>query len=328
MRKVTLFTGQWADLTFEKLCEKVSEWGYDGLEVACWGDHLNVKKAASDPSYVENRRSILERFNLGCWAIGAHLPGQCVGDDWDERLDNFAPDAVKGKPEAIRNWAIEEMKAAALAAKNLGVKVVTGFLGSPIWKYFYSFPQTTEEMIKKGFRKIYDLWSPIFDEFDRCGVLFALEVHPTEIAYDFYTTQRLFDVFSDRKTLGLNFDPSHLLWQGVTPHLFLREFQSKIYHVHMKDIALNADGKAGILGSHLPFGDARRGWNFRSLGHGHVNFEEIIRALNDMQYTGPLSVEWEDSGMDREYGARQALGFVRSLDFEPSTIAFDDALKK
>lgn len=328
MRKVTLFTGQWADLTFEKLCEKVSEWGYDGLEVACWGDHLNVKKAASDPSYVENRRSILERFNLGCWAIGAHLPGQCVGDDWDERLDNFAPDAVKGKPEAIRNWAIEEMKAVAQAAKNLGVKVVTGFLGSPIWKYFYSFPQTTEEMIKKGFRKIYDLWSPIFDEFDRCGVLFALEVHPTEIAYDFYTTQRLFDVFSDRKTLGLNFDPSHLLWQGVTPHLFLREFQSKIYHVHMKDVALNADGKAGILGSHLPFGDARRGWNFRSLGHGHVNFEEIIRALNDMQYTGPLSVEWEDSGMDREYGARQALGFVRSLDFEPSTIAFDDALKK
>ncbi len=183
-------------------------------------------------------------------------------------------------------------------------------------------------MIKKGFRKIYDLWSPIFDEFDRCGVLFALEVHPTEIAYDFYTTQRLFDVFSDRKTLGLNFDPSHLLWQGVTPHLFLREFQSKIYHVHMKDVALNADSKAGILGSHLPFGDARRGWNFRSLGHGHVNFEEIIRALNDMQYTGPLSVEWEDSGMDREYGARQALGFVRSLDFEPSTIAFDDALKK
>ncbi len=328
MRKVTLFTGQWADLTFEKLCEKVSEWGYDGLEVACWGDHLNVKKAASDPSYVENRRSILERFNLGCWAIGAHLPGQCVGDDWDERLDNFAPDAVKGKPEAIRNWAIEEMKAVAQAAKNLGVKVVTGFLGSPIWKYFYSFPQTTEDMIKKGFRKIYDLWSPIFDEFDRCGVLFALEVHPTEIAYDFYTTQRLFDVFSDRKTLGLNFDPSHLLWQGVTPHLFLREFQSKIYHVHMKDVALNADGKAGILGSHLPFGDARRGWNFRSLGHGHVNFEEIIRALNDMQYTGPLSVEWEDSGMDREYGARQALGFVRSLDFEPSTIAFDDALKK
>lgn len=328
MRKVTLFTGQWADLTFEKLCEKVSEWGYDGLEVACWGDHLNVKKAARDPSYVENRRSILERFNLGCWAIGAHLPGQCVGDDWDERLDNFAPDAVKGKPEAIRNWAIEEMKAVAQAAKNLGVKVVTGFLGSPIWKYFYSFPQTTEDMIKKGFRKIYDLWSPIFDEFDRCGVLFALEVHPTEIAYDFYTTQRLFDVFSDRKTLGLNFDPSHLLWQGVTPHLFLREFQSKIYHVHMKDVALNAEGKAGILGSHLPFGDARRGWNFRSLGHGHVNFEEIIRALNDMQYTGPLSVEWEDSGMDREYGARQALGFVRSLDFEPSTIAFDDALKK
>jgi len=328
MRKVTLFTGQWADLPFETLCEKVSTWGYDGLEIACWGDHLNVQKAAADPSYVANRRSILDQYHLGCWAIGAHLPGQCVGDDWDERLDNFAPKAVKGNPEAIRDWATEEMKAAAKAAKNLGVQVVTGFLGSPIWKYVYSFPQTTEEMIEKGFRKIYDLWSPIFDEFDRCGVLFALEVHPTEIAFDFYTTHRLFDVFSNRETLGLNFDPSHLLWQGISPHLFLREFRSKIYHVHMKDVALNADGMAGVLGSHLPFGDARRGWNFRSLGHGHVDFEEIIRALNDMQYKGPLSVEWEDSGMEREYGAKEALDFVRSVDFEPSAIAFDDALKE
>ncbi len=328
MRKATLFTGQWADLSFETLCEKVSTWGYDGLEIACWGDHLNVQKAAADPSYVANRRSILDQYRLGCWAIGAHLAGQCVGDDWDVRLDNFAPKAVKGNPDAIRAWAVEEMKAAARAAKNLGVRVVTGFLGSPIWKYLYSFPQTTEEMIEKGFRKIYDLWSPIFDEFDRCGVLFALEVHPTEIAFDFYTTHRLFDVFSDRETLGLNFDPSHLLWQGISPHLFLREFRSKIYHVHMKDVALNNDGMAGVLGSHLAFGDARRGWNFRSLGHGHVDFEEIIRALNDMRYEGPLSVEWEDSGMEREYGAKEALDFVRSVDFEPSAVAFDDALKE
>jgi len=328
MRKVTLFTGQWADLSFRTLCEKVSSWGYDGLEIACWGDHLNVQQAASDPAYVAERQSTLERYHLGCWAIGAHLPGQCVGDDWDERLDNFAPKSIKGNPEAIRTWAVEEMKAAARAAKNLGVKVVTGFLGSPIWKYFYSFPQTTEEMIERGFRKIYELWSPIFDEFDRCEVLFALEVHPTEIAFDFYTTHRLFDIFSDRKTLGLNFDPSHLLWQGISPHLFLREFQSKIYHVHMKDVALNADGMAGILGSHLAFGDARRGWNFRSLGHGHGEFEEIIRALNDIQYKGPLSVEWEDSGMEREFGAKEALDFVRSVDFEPSAIAFDDALKE
>ena len=327
-RPVTLFTGQWADLTFEEMCRKAGEWGYDGLEIACWGDHMDVKRAAEDPAYVAERKAILGKYNLKCWALGAHLAGQCVGDLYDKRLDNFAPPAVKGKPEAIREWAIQEMKYTARAAKNMGCYVVTGFTGSPVWKFFYSFPQTPEEMIEDAFREIVRLWTPILDEFDRCGVKFALEVHPTEIAYDFYTTQRLFGAFGHRPTLGLNFDPSHLLWQGVTPHLFLREFGDRVYHVHMKDVAVNRDGRAGILGSHLPFGDSRRGWNFRSLGHGDVNFEEIIRALNDMNYSGPLSVEWEDSGMDREFGAKQALDFVRKVDFKPSALAFDQAMKK
>lgn len=327
-RPVTLFTGQWADLTFEEMCRKAGEWGYDGLEIACWGDHMDVKRAAEDPAYVAERKAILGKYNLKCWALGAHLAGQCVGDLYDKRLDNFAPPAVKGKPEAIREWAIQEMKYTARAAKNMGCYVVTGFTGSPVWKFFYSFPQTPEEMIEDAFREIVRLWTPILDEFDRCGVKFALEVHPTEIAYDFYTAQRLFEAFGHRPTLGLNFDPSHLLWQGVTPHLFLREFADRVYHVHMKDVAVNRDGRAGILGSHLPFGDSRRGWNFRSLGHGDVNFEEIIRALNDMNYNGPLSVEWEDSGMDREFGAKQALEFVRKVDFKPSALAFDQAMKK
>lgn len=327
-RPVTIFTGQWADLPFEELCKKMSGFGYDGLEIACWGDHMDVKRAATDPTYVADRKAILAKHNLKCWALGAHLAGQCVGDLWDSRLDNFAPAAVKGDPAAIRQWAIQEMKYTAQVAKNMGCRVVTGFTGSPIWKFFYSFPQTTEEMIDDGFREIVELWTPILDEFDRAGVKFALEVHPTEIAYDFYTAERLLKAFDYRPTLGFNFDPSHLLWQGVTPHVFLREFSDRVYHVHMKDATVTLDGKTGILGSHLPFGDARRGWNFRSLGHGSVNFEEIIRALNDANYTGPLSVEWEDSGMEREFGAKEALEFVRKVDFRPSTLAFDDAMKK
>ncbi|HHY98286.1 MAG TPA: sugar phosphate isomerase/epimerase [Firmicutes bacterium] len=328
MRPITLFTGQWADLTFEEICKKASEMGYDGLEIACWGDHMDVRKAAEDPDYVAERKAILSKYNLKCWALGAHLAGQCVGDLYDKRLDNFAPASVKGDPARIREWGIEEMKYTARAAKNMGCYVVTGFTGSPIWKFFYSFPQTPDEMIEAAYQEILELWTPILDEFDRNGIKFALEVHPTEIAYDFYTTQRLFEVFNHRPTLGLNFDPSHLLWQGVTPHLFLREFRDRVYHVHMKDVAITLDGRAGILGSHLPFGDNRRGWNFRSLGHGNVNFEEVIRELNAMDYSGPLSVEWEDSGMDREFGAKEALEFVKKLCFTPSRMAFDEAMKK
>ena len=265
---------------------------------------------------------------MKCWALGAHLSGQCVGDSSDERLDAFVPDDIKGDSEAIRRWGIEEMKFTARAAKNMGCYAVTGFMGSPIWKYLYSFPPTTPEMVAAGYQKIFDLWTPILDEFDKNEVKFALEVHPTEIAYDLYTAKYLFRVFNNRKALGLNFDPSHLIWQGVDPKLFIREFAEKIYHVHMKDAAVTLDGKAGILGSHLPFGDLNRGWNFRSLGHGDVNFEDIIRELNSIAYGGPLSVEWEDNGMDREFGAKESVEFVKKMNYSPSDIAFDGKMKQ
>ncbi len=173
-----------------------------------------------------------------------------------------------------------------------------------------------------------DKWTPILDVFDECGVKFALEVHPTEIAFDFYSTEKLLKAFDCRETFGINFDPSHLIWQGCNPALFVREFGNRIYHVHMKDAAVTLDGRSGILGSHIEFGDTRRGWNFHSLGHGQVNFDAIIRELNAINYTGPLSVEWEDSGMEREFGAREACEFVKRVDFPPSNVAFDDALKK
>jgi len=327
-RPVTLFTGQWADLPFEELCKKVSEWGYEGVEIACWGDHMDVRKAATDSSYVGEKKAILKKYNLGCWALGAHLSGKCVGDRYDERLDVFVPDETKGKPEEIRKWATEEMKFTAQAAKNMDCSVVTGFMGSPIWKFWYSFPPTTEEMVENAFQQIKELWTPIFDEFDAQGVKFGLEVHSTEIAFDFYTAERLLKIFERRPTLGFNFDPSHLIWQGMQPHLFIREFADRIYHVHMKDAGVTLDGKAGILGSHLPFGDQRRGWNFRSLGHGSVDFEEIIRELNAANYTGPLSVEWEDNGMDREFGAKESVNFVKKINFPPSAITFDGDMKQ
>lgn len=327
-RPVTLFTGQWADLPFEEVCNKAAAWGYDGLEIACWGDHMDVRKAAKDPAYIREKKRVLKKYNLSCWALGAHLAGQCVGDDYDARLDAFAPAKVKGNPEALRKWAVEEMKAAAKAARNMGCYVVNGFMGSPIWKAWYSFPPTTEEMVEAAYRKILDLWTPIFDEFDKQSVKFALEVHPTEIAFDLYTTEALLKTFKRRLTLGLNFDPSHLVWQGVEPHLFIREFADRVYHVHMKDVAVTLDGKAGILGSFLPFGDVRRSWNFRSLGHGDVDFDAIIRELNDIGYDGPLSVEWEDNAMDREFGARESLEFVRRMNFSPSKVTFDKDMKK
>lgn len=325
-RPVTLCTAQWADMHFEELCAIASDMGYDGLEIACWGNSLDLDRALEEPDYIPWVKDTLKKHRLVCKAIATHIIGQCVGDAPDPRLNNFAPARLKDNPQGIREWGIEQMKKSAQVARMLDVDVVTGFTGSPIWKYLYSFPQTTEEMIEAGFQEIYDLWTPILAEFRKHGVRFALEVHPGEIAFDYYSTKRLLEKFKDWPEFGLNFDPSHLLWQGVTPHLFLSDFIDRVYHVHMKDAAVTLDGRSGLLGSHIDFGDLRRGWNFRSLGHGGVNFEEIIRVLNAHGYDGPLSVEWEDSGMDRIDGATEACAFVKRINFKPSLVKFDEAI--
>ena len=325
-RKATIFTGQWADLPLETLCGKMRDAGYDGLELACWGDHFDVFKGAESKAYCDDKRALLSKYGLGVWAISNHLAGQLICDpNCDARSDGFAPAEYAGNPEAKREWAISSMKAAARAAANLGVKVVNGFTGSPIWHMLYSFPPVSKETIADGFRQVAERFDPILDVFAENGVKFALEVHPTEIAFDIVTAKRLLEALDNRPEFGFNFDPSHLLWQMVDPVKFIEAFPDRIYHVHIKDAALTLDGVSGILSSHLDFDQPGRGWNFRSPGHGQVNFEEIIRALNRIGYTGPLSVEWEDCGMEREYGAKDACQFVRRIDFAPSNIQFDAA---
>lgn len=328
-RPVTLFTGQWADLPLEVLAGKAAAWGYEGLELACWGDHLDVEKAATDPDYCRGQLAILEQNNLQCWSISNHLAGQLVCDlNNDARTDMFAPASLAGNAEGKREWAIQQMKYTAQAAKNLGVKVVNGFTGSSIWHMLYSFPPVSPQMIEDGFSFFAEKWNPILDVFGECGVRFALEVHPTEIAFDTITAKRALEAVDCRPEFGFNFDPSHLHWQMVDPVRFINTFPGRIYHVHMKDAALTLDGYSGILSSHLDFGQPNRGWDFRSLGHGGIDFEEIIRALNRIGYDGPLSVEWEDCGMDREHGAAEAADFVKTVDFKPSAIKFDAQMER
>lgn len=329
-RPVTLFTGQWADLPLDDLVRKASEFGYDGLELACWGDHFEVQQASEDANYVNSKREQLDNHDMQCHAISAHLVGQAVCDPIDERHQAILPDYIwgDGDPAGVNERAAEEMKATARAAQKFGVEVVNGFTGSGIWHLLYSFPPVPESMIEKGFEDFAAAWNPILDVFGECGVRFALEVHPTEIAFDIYTAHRALEALGHREEFGFNFDPSHLIWQGVDPVEFIREFPDRIYHVHVKDAIVTLNGKSGILASHLNFGDAKRGWDFRSPGRGGVNFEEIIRALNDIGYDGPLSVEWEDARMDREHGAQEACAFVRQLDFKPANTAFDAAFSE
>lgn len=326
-RPVTLFTGQWADLPLDELCQKAVEFGYDGLELACWGDHFEVKEALADDTYCNRKRELLEKYDLQLFSISNHLVGQAVLDRIDERHEAILPEHVwvDGDPDGVNQRASDEMKDTARAAQKLGVDVVNGFTGSSIWHLIYDFPPTPPKMIDAGFDLLAERWNPILDVFQECGVKFGLEVHPTEIAFDIYSAERAIEALEGREEFGFNFDPSHLLWQGVDPVEFLRAFPDRIYHVHMKDASVTLNGRTGILTSHLAWGDPRRGWDFRSVGRGGVRFEEIIRSLNAINYTGPLSIEWEDIGMDREQGAAEACQFVKNVDFAPSGHRFDAA---
>jgi sugar phosphate isomerase/epimerase len=329
-RPVTLFSGQWADLPLEELAGKVAGWGFDGLELAASGDHFDVAAALSDSGYCARQRQLLERHGLGCWAISNHLVGQAVCDPIDARHQSILPPEVwgDGDPEGVRRRAAEAMKDTARAAAQFGVQVVTGFTGSPIWHLLYSFPPNDWRAIDAGYDEFAERWNPIIDVFDAEGVRFALEVHPTEIAYDFVTTRRTLAAIDRREGFGINFDPSHLAHQFLSTPTFIAEFADRIYHVHVKDAKLLLDGTQSILGGHLNFGEAGRGWDFVSPGRGDVDFDAMVRALNRIGYDGPLSIEWEDSGMDREWGAQDALNFVRRTDFAPSAVAFDAAFAR
>ena len=309
------------------MVRKTKDFGYDGIELACWGDHFDVKRAIEEDDYCAKKRELLDSHELQCHAISAHLVGQAVLDPIDERHKGIIPDYVwgDGDPAGVNERAAEEMKNTARAAQKFGVGVVNGFTGSSIWHLVYDFPPTPRSMIDDGFQLFADRWNPILDVFGECGVKFALEVHPTEIAFDIYSAERALEAIGHREEFGFNFDPSHLHWQGVDSVDFIRAFPDRIYHVHVKDAITTLDGRSGILASHLSFGDPKRGWDFRSPGRGGVDFEEIIRALNAIDYQGPLSIEWEDCGMDREFGAAEACRFTKEKDFAPSGRAFDAA---
>ncbi|MFT7461928.1 MAG: sugar phosphate isomerase/epimerase, partial [Pseudohongiellaceae bacterium] len=286
---------------------------------------------------------LLQRHGLSCFAISNHLVGQAVCDKIDERHQGILPDSVwgDGDPEGVRQRAADEMIATGRAARAFfdlapdsvktvlaatGKTVVVGFTGSSLWGAAYAFTPLPAGAVDAGYADFAARWRPILDDYAQHDVVFALEVHPTEIAFDTVSTRRALAALDGHPAFGFNFDPSHFGYQGVDYLGFLREFGERLFNVHIKDVWWSeAPTAAGVFGGHLDFGVDGRHWDFRSPGRGRIDFESIVRLLNQQHYAGPLSVEWEDALMDREHGAEEALRFVRALDFPGSERAFDAA---
>lgn len=318
-RQVLLFTGPWADLPLETLAIKANEWGYHGVELCCWGDHLEVQRAASDEGYGPAKLDVFARHDLQLPVIANHKVGQCVSDVIDKRHQALVPDYVwgDGKPAGVHQRAAEEMMATFKVAEKLGASVVSGFTGSPIWSYVAGYPAPRPEFIAESLKAFAKQWNPILDVARDSGVRFAFEVHPGQIAFDLHSTEVVLDAMNNREEFGLTFDPSHLHWQGVDPVEFLRRFADRIYHVHIKDAVLTLNGRSSVLTGYWPSGDPRRGFQFRSPGRGGIDWEAIVRGLNEIAYDGPLAVDWHDAGMEREFGVAEACQFVKRLDFDP-----------
>jgi sugar phosphate isomerase/epimerase len=296
-RPILLFTGPWADLPLDALAAQAADWGYQGLELCCWGDHLEVQRGLSDDDYAPSRLGLLARYDLQVPVVANHKVGQAVSDVIDGRHQPLVPDYVwgDGDPDGVRERAAEEMVATFRLAEKLGAGVVSGFTGSPVWSYVGGYPAPRPGVIADALRQFARQWGPILDAARESGVRFACEVHPGQLA----------------------FDPRHLHWQGVDPVEFLRRFPDRIFHVHVKDAVLTLNGRAGVLAGYWPSGDPRRGWQFRSPGRGGIDWDAILRTLNEIGYDGPLSVDWHDPGMSREFGAADAVQFLRRLDFDP-----------
>jgi len=342
-RPICLFTGQWADLPLAKLLPEVRTMGFDGVELACWGDHFDIRRALNEEGYCQDLWRQLAAHDLGCYAISTHLVGQAVCDRIDERHASILPEAIygDGEPEAVRRRAAQELKDTARAARRFfdaapehvterlarpGHAVVNGFTGSSIWHLLYSFPPVSKNALDAGYTDFADRWRPILDVFETERCYFALEVHPTEIAFDIPSTRRALAAIGNHPAFGFNFDPSHFGYQGVDYVAFLREFGDRVHNCHMKDVWWSdRPTEAGVFGGHTDFGSPGRFWDFRSVGRGRIDFEAIVRELNRLGYRGPLSVEWEDAGMDRVHGATESAAFCKRLDFAPSARAFDAA---
>ena len=281
-RPIILHTGPFADLPLEDLAARAASWAYSGLEVSA-ADHLDVRQVLDDSEYVSNRLGSLTGHELHAPVISARGDG---------------------------SFAAEHIVTTIRAAQRLGAMTVTGCVNSPLTDFC-----PPSEQVERAFHEFAAAWHPILDVCQETGIRFACEIQPGLLAFDFHTAERLLDAVDRRPEFGLCVNPAHLHWQGVDVAGFVRHFGERVYHVHLCDVAITLDGKSSLLNSYLETGDVHRGWDFRSPGRGGVDWENFMRALNAVGYDGPLSVDWHDSGLDRDFGAEDAARFARQLDF-------------
>jgi sugar phosphate isomerase/epimerase len=309
--KLGIFTALFQERPLEEVLKLVADLGYETVELPAWkgNRHLDLDEVLADGG--KRLLGLVKSFGLEISALSDGREGQLVLGPHDWTVDRWAP--VHGGEERVK-YGSDRLKLAARAAAILEVPVVTGFTGSPVWDKWYNYPSTNEQAYDEGWKLFAERFNPILDFFKSEGVQFAFEVHPTEIAYNVETAERALEVLDHRPEFGFNFDPSHLIWQGIDPVVFIKLLGKRIYHAHAKDGEVQEDEvrRSGVL-SGGSWTRPDRGFRFRVPGWGDVNWKRVMSALAGAGYDYVLSFEHEDPVMSPEDGCEKAISFLRPL---------------
>lgn len=299
--------------------------GFKGVQIPSWDGRLfDLRRAAESRTYCDEVLGTLRAAGVEPTELSTHLQGQLVAvhPAYDTAFDGFAPEAVRGRPAARQEWAVEQLKLAARASRNLGLDAHATFSGALAWPFVYPWPQRPSGLVETAFAELAKRWVPILDAFEEQGVDACYEIHPGEDLHDGATFERFLEATGNHARCNILYDPSHFVLQALDHVAFLDIYHSRIRAFHAKDAEFNPTGRVGVYGGYLPW--AERAGRFRSLGDGQVDFKAVFSKLAQYDFKGWAVLEWECCIKHPEDGAREGAAFIRDHIIRVTEKAFDD----
>lgn len=323
-----IFLAQFADdqppfNNLSNIAKWASDLGYKAVQIPTWDARLiDLDKAAESKTYCDELKGTLAEYGLEVSELSTHLQGQLVAvhPAYDELFKGFAPKGMNAKQRNV--WAIEQVKKAATASKNLGLNVHATFSGALVWPYFYAWPQRPPGLVEKGFQELANRWLPILNHFDEQGVDVCYEVHPGEDLHDGVTFEMFYEATGKHKRVNLLYDPSHFVLQQLDYLTYIDHYHDFIKMFHVKDAEFNPNGKSGAYGGFQDW--VNRPGRFRSIGDGQVDFQGIFSKLTQYGYDGWAVLEWECCIKSPEQGAREGAEYISQFIIEATQKTFDD----
>lgn len=311
--------------SFDGITRWAADCGYIAVQVPTFDGRLfDLEKAAASKTYCDELKGIAEANGVLLAELSAHLQGQLVAvhPAYDEAFDGFAPPAVRGNPGARQEWAVEEMRRAITAARNLGIDRIAAFSGALAWPFLYPWPQRAPNLVETAFDELARRWRPILDHAEDQGVDVCFEIHPGEDLHDGITFEMFLERVADHPRANMLYDPSHYVLQQLDYLQNIDIYAERIRMFHVKDAEFNPTGRQGVYGGYQSWVD--RAGRFRSPGDGQVDFGAVFSKLTAAGFDGWAVVEWECCLKHPEDGAREGAEFVRAHIIRVTERAFDD----